>query len=68
MATRTDGAETGPDPRGAADRNPGDEAAPGTPQAGETTCPECHGTGRAQTGDCPNCGGTGRVVQIVGDA
>jgi DnaJ-class molecular chaperone len=69
MATRTDGGQTSPGSRDATTiRNPGDEAAPGTPQAGETTCPACTGTGRAQGGECPNCGGTGRVVQIVDDA
>ena len=68
MTARTDGGETGPAPRGAAIPNPGDEAPPGTPQTGETTCPECGGSGRVQDGDCPNCGGTGQVVQIVGDA
>jgi len=68
MATRTDGGKAGPASPGGATRNPGDEAAPGAPQTGETTCPECGGTGRAQNGECPNCGGTGRVVQIVGDA
>jgi DnaJ-class molecular chaperone len=69
MAARTDcGDDTGPGSPADTIRSPGDEAAPGTPQAGETTCPQCHGTGRAQSGDCPNCGGTGRVVQIVGDA
>ncbi len=69
MATQTDGAGTGgPAPSGSAIRNPGDEAAPGAPQTGETTCPECGGTGRTGSGDCSNCGGTGMVVQIVGDA
>ena len=68
MAAQTDGAESGPASPGTAIRNPGDEAAPGTPQAGETACPECGGSGRTGGGDCPNCGGTGRVVQIVGDA
>ncbi len=68
MTARTDGAETGPASQGGTIRNPGDEAVSGTPQTGETICPECHGTGRAQSGECPNCGGTGRVVQIVGDA
>jgi DnaJ-class molecular chaperone len=69
MATRTDGTGTGEAPPGTADvRNPGDQAAPGAPQTGETTCPECGGSGRAGGGDCPNCGGTGQVVQIVGDA
>jgi hypothetical protein len=53
----------------ASPRNPGDEAAPGTPQTGEDICPECGGSGRkdGQT-MCANCGGTGRIVKIVGDA
>ena len=68
MATQSDGRETEPGSSGAAVRNPGDQAAPGAPQTGEVTCPQCHGTGRAQNGACPNCGGTGQVVQIVGDA
>jgi DnaJ-class molecular chaperone len=69
MAARTDGGgDTGPGSPETTIRNPGDEAAPGTSQTGETTCPECGGSGRAGSGDCPNCGGTGRVVQIVGDA
>lgn len=68
MATRNDGGETGTASPGATIRNPGDEAAPGAPQTGETTCPECGGTGRVQSGECPSCGGTGQVVQIVGDA
>ncbi len=68
MATQPDGGKTGPAPQGAAISNPGDEVAPGTSQTGETTCPECGGTGRAQGGECPNCGGTGQVTQIVGDA
>ena len=69
MAARTDsGGDTGPGSPATAISNPGDEAAPGTPQTGETTCPECGGSGRAGSGDCPNCGGTGRMVQIVGDA
>jgi DnaJ-class molecular chaperone len=69
MTMQTDGRENATDPRGASTiRNPGDETAPGTPQTGETTCPECHGTGRAPSGECPNCGGTGRVVQTIGDA
>ena len=69
MAAQTDGGgDTGPGSPATTIRNPGDEAAPGTPQAGETSCPECGGSGRAGSGECPNCGGTGRVVQIVGDA
>jgi DnaJ-class molecular chaperone len=68
MTAQSDGGETAPSSQGGTVRNPGDEAAPGTPQTGEGVCPECGGTGRVQSGECPNCGGTGRVVQIVGDA
>lgn len=49
-------------------RNSGDEAAPGTSQTGEVTCPVCHGAGQTGGHACSNCGGTGRVVRIVGDA
>lgn len=50
-------------------RNPGDEAASGSFQTGEVTCPECHGSGKkADQTTCINCGGTGMVVRIVGDA
>jgi hypothetical protein len=48
--------------------NPGDEAAPGTPQTGENLCPRCGGSGRVQDGACTTCGGTGRVVSNIGDA
>lgn len=49
--------------------NPGDEAAPGTPQTGEDVCPECNGSGKkADQTMCPNCGGTGVIVVNVGDA
>ena len=49
-------------------RNPGDEAAPGTEQTGETTCPICHGDGKTDSGMCTHCGGTGLVIVTVGDA
>jgi DnaJ-class molecular chaperone len=50
-------------------RNPGDEAAPGSPQTGEDICPVCGGSGRKEDRTlCVNCGGTGRIVKIVGDA
>lgn len=50
-------------------RNPGDEAAPGSFQTGEETCPECHGSGKKPDRTlCANCGGTGMIVKIVGDA
>jgi DnaJ-class molecular chaperone len=53
----------------AAQRHPGDEAAPGAPQTAENTCPECQGSGRkAAQAVCANCGGTGVVIVTVGDA
>lgn len=56
-------------PPGAGVRHPGDEAAPGSFQTGEETCPECHGSGKKEDqAACANCGGTGTVVRIVGDA
>lgn len=45
---------------------PGDEAAPGTPGAGEDVCPACHGSGRRGGEPCPECGGTGRIVRGIG--
>jgi DnaJ-class molecular chaperone len=55
-------------PSGDSPKNPGDEVAPGTPQTGETICPDCRGTGRLNGGPCAACGGSGRVVQQIGDA
>lgn len=47
--------------------HPGDEAAPGTPGAGEDVCAQCGGTGKLASGaDCPDCGGTGRVMRGIG--
>lgn len=51
---------------------PGDEAAPGTPQSGETTCPLCAGSGSVDNNGvavmCPECEGSGRITVLVGDA
>jgi hypothetical protein len=47
-------------------RNPGDEAAPGTPGTGEDVCPHCQGKGIYQGEDCPVCGGTGKVIEGIG--
>ena len=45
----------------------GDEAAPGTPGAGEDTCEVCSGSGKLASGaSCPNCGGSGRVMRGIG--
>ena len=46
--------------------NPGDEAAPGTPGAGENVCPHCKGAGRHGEQTCPVCGGTGKVIEGIG--
>ena len=46
---------------------PGDEAAAGTPGAGEDVCEVCSGTGKQANGrDCPMCEGTGRVMRGIG--
>lgn len=51
-------------------RNPGDEAAPGTPGTGEDVCPVCHGSGKLQAAGgaqtCVNCGGTGVITEGIG--
>ena len=46
--------------------NPGDDARPGTPGAGETLCPDCAGSGRIGSRECQTCGGTGKVVEGIG--
>jgi DnaJ-class molecular chaperone len=52
-----------PDP----DMNPGDEAEPGTPGAGEDVCDACAGSGKLSDGkSCPNCGGSGKVIAGIG--
>jgi DnaJ-class molecular chaperone len=48
--------------------NPGDDAAPGTPGAGENVCPDCKGSGRLNNAPCKTCGGTGKVVEGIGGA
>ena len=46
--------------------NPGDDARPGSPGAGENVCPDCRGSGRLKSRACPTCGGTGKVVEGIG--
>ena len=46
--------------------NPGDQAAPGTPGAGENVCPDCKGGGRIGNSPCKTCGGTGKVIEGIG--
>ena len=49
------------------DLNPGDEAFPGTPGAGEDVCEACSGSGKLSDGKpCPQCGGSGRVMRGIG--
>jgi len=49
------------------DLNPGDEAEPGTPGAGEDICEACAGSGALASGaQCPQCGGSGRVMRGIG--
>ena len=49
------------------DMNPGDEAEPGTPGAGEDVCEACAGSGKLSDGKpCSNCGGTGKVMRGIG--
>ena len=45
--------------------NPGDQAAPGTPGAGENVCPDCKGSGRLSNAPCKTCGGTGKVIEGI---
>jgi hypothetical protein len=61
--TSEDSMSTQPEP----DINPGDEAAPGTPGAGEDICPACEGSGKQANGSpCPQCGGSGRIMEGIG--
>jgi DnaJ-class molecular chaperone len=58
-----------PQDQGASDQtklNPGDQAEPGTPGAGENICPECKGTGRIGAAACPICDGTGKIIEGIG--
>jgi RecJ-like exonuclease len=60
-----------PDDRAASNQtklNPGDQAEPGAPGAGENICPECKGSGRIGVTSCPNCGGTGKIIEGIGGA
>lgn len=51
--------------QGAPRLEPGDQAAPGTPGAGENVCPICRGTGKANAAACTHCGGTGVVIEGI---
>lgn len=48
--------------------NPGDEAPPDAPGAGDDLCPKCKGSGRIRGSKCENCGGTGRITEGIGGA
>jgi RecJ-like exonuclease len=49
-----------------ADLNPGDQAPPDQPAAGEDVCPDCGGDGTVDGRPCETCGGSGRVIEAVG--
>lgn len=55
----------GTGPQGAPKLEPGDQAAPGTPGAGENVCPACRGTGKLKAASCQTCGGTGVVIEGI---
>lgn len=49
------------------ERNPGDEAKPGTPGTAEDICDGCSGSGQLADGTtCPECDGSGRVIRGIG--
>ena len=50
------------------DMAPGDQAPPGSPNAGENLCPKCSGTGTLNGQACEYCDGTGKVIEGVGGA
>lgn len=54
------------DAHGTAAPAAGDDAAPGTPGAGENVCPECNGSGRIGAGQCRTCDGSGIVIEGIG--
>ncbi len=51
-----------------AEKKPGDEVPPHTPQSGENICPRCQGAGMIDGKPCPDCHGSGIVTTLVGDA
>jgi DnaJ-class molecular chaperone len=53
---------------GRPDLNPGDEAPPGEPSAGENLCPICSGLGDIDGHRCDNCGGSGKIEAGIGGA
>ena len=51
----------GSDPR----MHAGDALPPDAPNAGETLCSKCGGSGRLEGQTCPECEGSGRVIESV---
>jgi DnaJ-class molecular chaperone len=49
-------------------KDPGDEAPPGTSGTGENLCPRCKGCGAIDGAKCENCGGSGRITEGAGGA
>jgi RecJ-like exonuclease len=50
------------------DMAPGDQAPPGSENAGENLCPKCSGKGTVNGQSCEHCQGTGKVIEGVGGA
>jgi hypothetical protein len=50
------------------DLNPGDEAAPGTPETGENLCPASNGSAKKDGVECDQRNGTGTVIEGIGGA
>ncbi len=47
---------------------PGDEAPEGTPDTGETICPQCGGSGSLDGAPCSYCRGSGKINVGIGGA
>ncbi|MES2991633.1 MAG: hypothetical protein V4844_09440 [Pseudomonadota bacterium] len=47
---------------------PGDEAPEGTPDTGETICPQCGGSGSVDGAQCSYCRGSGKINVGIGGA
>jgi hypothetical protein len=60
------GSERNPSQATSPKLNPGDQAAPGIPGAGENVCPDCGGSGKINAAPCKTCNGTGVVIEGIG--
>ncbi len=65
MSRSSDRTTSGTAGQGGPKLNPGDQASPGTPGAGENVCPDCRGSGKLNAQPCQTCGGTGVVIEGI---